>query len=88
MSTIQLIVFDMAGTTVRDEKEVETCFAEAAEQTGLVVSPERITAVQGWAKRFVFETLWKEQLGQAQAAEMEEKVAHSYTVFKSILENH
>lgn len=85
----------MAGTTVRDNKEVETCFAEAAQRTGLVVSAERITAVQGWAKRFVFETLWQEQLHARNAgpspsngSELEAKVDHSYAVFRSILENH
>ncbi|WP_128547372.1 HAD family hydrolase [Larkinella soli] len=87
MSLIQLVIFDMAGTTVRDRKEVEGCFAEAARQTGLIVSGERITAVQGWAKRFVFETLWTEQLGAGDPS-IPERVDHSYAVFRDILENH
>jgi phosphonatase-like hydrolase len=87
MKHIQLVVFDMAGTTIQDRKEVETCFAKAAEQTGLVASAERILAVQGLSKRFVFEMLWQEQTGQTAAA-LNEKVEHSYQVFKSILEDH
>lgn len=87
MKQIQLIVFDMAGTTIQDHKEVETCFAKAAEQTGLVVSAERILAVQGLAKRFVFEMLWQEQTGE-QATALDKRVEHSYQVFKSILEQH
>jgi phosphonatase-like hydrolase len=84
---IQLAIFDMAGTTVRDLKEVETCFAQAARQTGLDVSDERITAVQGWSKRYVFETLWTEQLG-ANAPTLPQHVETSYGLFKSILEAH
>jgi len=87
MNSVQLVVFDMAGTTVRDQKEVENCFARAARQTGLIVSDERITAVQGWSKRFVFETLWKEQLGP-EASDLEQRVDHSYAIFRDILENH
>ena len=61
---IKLVAFDMAGTTVRDEHEVEHCFRQAALQTGLEMSEAEILAVQGWAKRFVFETYWERQLGQ------------------------
>lgn len=87
MKTIQLVVLDMAGTTVQDNKEVETCFAEAAKQSGLLVSMERILAVQGMAKRFVFEMLWQEQTSQP-IASLQDKVEHSYQIFKTILENH
>ncbi|MES2732116.1 MAG: HAD family hydrolase [Bacteroidota bacterium] len=90
MKRIQLVVMDMAGTTVQDHHEVEKCFAEAAHHTGLRASAERILAVQGLAKRFVFEMLWQEQLLQSggSTTELERKVEHSYQVFKSILENH
>lgn len=87
MSAIQLVVFDMAGTTVTDHHEVERCFAEAAAQTGLIVTDERILAMQGLAKRFVFETLWKEQIGE-QHPDVSKHVAVSYTAFTRILENH
>ena len=87
METIQLLVLDMAGTTVQDQKEVESCFAEAARQTGLLASEERILAVQGMAKRVVFQMLWQEQTGEHPAA-LQDKVEHSYRVFRSILEYH
>jgi hypothetical protein len=35
---IDLIIFDMAGTTVRDLEEVEGCFYEAMKRSGLDVS--------------------------------------------------
>lgn len=77
----------MAGTTVQDNKEVETCFARAAELTGLQVSEERILAVQGMAKRFVFEMLWQEQTGDP-VETLQDKVEQSYQAFKTILEKH
>lgn len=85
----QLIVFDMAGTTVRDQHEVEACFAQAAAATGLRTSAARILAVQGQAKRFVFDLLWREQLGpSAPETELTARVDHSYQVFREILESH
>lgn len=86
MQPIQLVVFDMAGTTVTDHHEVERCFAEAAAQTGLPVTAERILAMQGLAKRYVFETLWTEHLGPE--ADVARRVDDSYAVFRTILENH
>lgn len=87
LKDVKLIVFDMAGTTVRDQKEVETCFDQAAKQTGLLMSAEEITAVQGWSKSFVFTTFWKRQLPlHPEKAAME--AINSYHVFRTILENH
>ena len=89
MDELQLLIFDMAGTTVRDEHEVEACFAQAAAATGLRASAARILAVQGQAKRAVFEQLWREQLGAAAAATaLTSCVDHSYQVFREVLEAH
>ncbi|UFH54670.1 HAD family hydrolase [Spirosoma sp. KNUC1025] len=87
MQPIELVVFDMAGTTVTDHHEVERCFAEAARETGLTVSDERILAMQGLSKRYVFETLWKEQLGD-QHPDITRFVDVSYDAFRRILEEH
>ena len=89
MAPLKLMVLDMAGTTVRDQHEVEACFAQAATATGLLATAERILAVQGLAKRFVFETLWREQLGETATAErLTAQVDHSYQVFRQVLEAH
>lgn len=84
---IKLVAFDMAGTTVRDEHEVEHCFRQAALQTGLEMSEAEILAVQGWGKRFVFETYWERQLGQRDEHWLKQ-VDHSFYAFTQILENH
>jgi phosphonatase-like hydrolase len=88
MASLQLVVLDMAGTTVRDLHEVEACFAQAAAATGLHASPERILAVQGQAKRAVFELLWQEQLGASGANLLPMHVEYSYREFRDILEAH
>lgn len=85
---IDLIVFDMAGTTVQDYHEVEFCFAEAALTTGLKVSAERILALQGYSKIEVFKMLWKEASPNLSETNLSKKVNKSYLSFCQILENH
>ncbi len=85
---INLVTLDMAGTTVTDQHEVEACFAEAARKTGLTVSDERILAMQGLHKYFVFQTLWQEILGSRTHPEWQMRVDKSYKVFTEVLENH
>jgi phosphonatase-like hydrolase len=87
MTAIDLVVMDMAGTTVTDHHDVERCFAAAARQTGLSVTDERVLAMQGLAKRYVFETLWTEQLGDGHA-DIPARVDGSYRMFTHVLENH
>ncbi|TKG88486.1 HAD family hydrolase [Puteibacter caeruleilacunae] len=88
MKKVKLVVFDMAGTTVKDENEVEDCFFAAVEETGLTATRERINSMMGWSKRLVFETLWKEQCPNVAEAELEEMIEKSYQKFKTVLENH
>lgn len=87
MTSIKLVVFDMAGTTVRDAREVESCFSKSLEKAGLQIPEERILAVQGWSKYFVFETLWDEKIGRDHS-EYRERVNANYALFKEILEQH
>ncbi len=77
----------MAGTTIQDNKEVETCFARACEYVELGVSEERILALQGYSKIEVFRMLWHEKIG-SEHPEYLENVVYSYDYFKMILEEH
>jgi phosphonatase-like hydrolase len=85
---IDMVVFDMAGTTVRDKNEVEDCFVQALEKTSLKANHDEINAMMGWSKRLVFETLWKRQLHDASKSKIEEKTIQSYEVFRNTLEDH
>ncbi len=85
---IEMVVFDMAGTTVQDKNEVEYCFMKAVDQTGLVTNTEEINSMMGWSKLTVFETLWNKQLAGASATEINFHVNQSYAAFREILEAH
>lgn len=87
MTPIHLVVFDMAGTTIQDKKEVETCFSQACKLTNLEVSDEKILALQGYSKIQVFNLLWSERLGDTHP-DLKERINHSYKVFTEILEEH
>lgn len=87
MTKIKLVVFDMAGTTVRDDREVEECFMQAAIKTGLKAKSERVIAMMGISKKVVFQTLWAEQIDKEDPS-YESNVEESFVEFKEILENH
>jgi phosphonatase-like hydrolase len=87
MLPYQLVVFDMAGTTVQDNHEVEDCFYEAAVQTGLEATRSRINAMHGIPKKIVIETLWDEYIGKNHP-EFDSKVEATFAAFKTILETH
>ncbi|MBK8491406.1 MAG: HAD family hydrolase [Saprospirales bacterium] len=86
MNKIKLVVFDMAGTTVRDDHEVESCIFGAAEATGLEVSWDRVHEMNGLPKKQVFEMLWAEAIG-ADHPDFESNVETSFSVFRKILED-
>jgi phosphonatase-like hydrolase len=48
---IELVIFDLAGTTVADADAVPSCFREALAAAGLEVSAEAVREVRGLPKR-------------------------------------
>ena len=80
MPQIQLVVFDMAGTTVQVRNEVEDCIYRAAHASGLAVSSKRVHDMNGLQKRRIFELLWANVL-PADHPELEARVDHSYAAF-------
>jgi phosphonatase-like hydrolase len=87
MTFTQLVIFDMAGTTVKDQNEVLSCFLEAAAATNLNANPAQVNPMMGWAKKQVFETLWQQQIGSDHPDYLL-KVDTSYATFKAVLEDH
>lgn len=86
---IDLVVFDMAGTTVYDSGGVEYCFTKAAKKSGLRMTANEIKAVQGIKKIEVFNTYWKRQLGEHEdLSRLKEFVDHSFSEFTSTLEEY
>ncbi|MBP1618474.1 MAG: Haloacid dehalogenase domain protein hydrolase [Bacteroidetes bacterium] len=88
LNKIDLIVFDMAGTTVLDQREVEKCFFESIAITSLDATREEINGMMGWSKIAVFETLWRKKLKGTSDIEIKKMTDESYGFFKSILEKH
>lgn len=51
MDDLRLVVFDMAGTTIRDSGQVADSFVSALAENGLEISDEELAAVRGASKR-------------------------------------
>lgn len=54
---LELVIFDMAGTTVDDQGVVNRCFRETLAQNGLAVDPELVDSVMGLPKPEAFRLL-------------------------------
>ncbi len=65
--TIQLAVFDLAGTTVHDPGAVNRCFLESLRAAGLDADPAEIDAVMGLPKPEAFRLLIGKAPGGAEA---------------------
>jgi phosphonatase-like hydrolase len=76
MEALELVVFDMAGTTVEDGGEVPAAFAAALAEHGVHVTPAQIHAVRGAAKRQAVLELTPEGPDRA------ERAARTYDAFK------
>ena len=57
MNNIQLVVFDIAGTTVSDKGEIAVAFADAFKKHGYDVDIAEVNAVMGFRKRDAIKTL-------------------------------
>lgn len=79
MRRIELVVFDLAGTTVQDEGNVLHCLVAAAERHGLQAAPDRVNALMGRNKLEVFRTLLAESHPQKdeEAREAEAQAIHA-----------
>jgi len=88
LRNVEMIVFDMAGTTIKDNHEVEDCFFEAVNKTGLITTHDEINSLMGWSKLAVFQKLWKNQSPNASEKKLYEHIDQSYSVFREILESH
>src|SRR5262245_45181766 len=73
MGPIQLVVFDMAGTTIEDDGAVLRCLVDAVRMYDLPGTPEELNALMGMNKREVFALLAARSYPQD--AEQAERVA-------------
>jgi phosphonatase-like hydrolase len=66
---VRLVVFDLVGTTVRDDGRVLACFLEAGQRHGLEMTPEEVNAFMGASKRQVLEHFVRRRHGAGAGAE-------------------
>lgn len=85
-SGVKLVVFDMAGTTVRDDGMVLECFVAAAEHAGLRVSRAELNDRMGTSKRVVFDELARRQAGPGRDEEARVLADRGYEAFCGVLE--
>src|SRR5687767_1358939 len=79
MQQPQLVIFDMAGTTVEDRGEVPAAFTAALAKHGIEVTPEQVNAVRGASKRQAVLNLLPESRDRSARAEA------AYATFKDQL---
>lgn len=80
-----LVIFDLAGTTIRDRGEVPAAFASALEASGLTVDSGTIAAWRGASKREVLSRLVADQRPALADTEREALVALTYRHFCTVL---
>ncbi|NDC40876.1 MAG: phosphonoacetaldehyde hydrolase, partial [Chitinophagia bacterium] len=81
--SIQLVVFDMAGTTVHDENNVAITLQEALAQYGYAVTIEEVNVVMGYPKPDAIAELLKKFNGDAMNQLLVKEI-HSVFVEKMI----
>jgi phosphonatase-like hydrolase len=85
MSTLDLVVFDMAGTTIQDDGQVLSAFIDALAEGGIEVSEQDLSRWRGASKREVVRVFVERQYGPAAAGNVE-RVENIYATFRNLLE--
>ena len=65
MKKIELVIFDMAGTTVRDDDTVNICLREALAAGQVTVTRDEVNLVMGFPKPIAIQLILERKLGQA-----------------------
>ena len=86
MSEIDLVVFDMAGTTIEDHGEVLTAFKSALEKNHIPVSADFLQKWRGASKKEVLRVCIEEQYGK-DSPDNPRRVAQAYDDFRFLLED-
>lgn len=74
MDALDLVVFDMAGTTLQAADQVPAAFRQAFERLGVVLNDEEIRSVRGRSKREAISDLVARHLGPADVARLAPQV--------------
>jgi phosphonatase-like hydrolase len=86
LKDIKMVMFDMSGTTIRDDNEVMLCFKKALADMNISRPDSQLNAMMGWSKIEVFRTIWREEIASLEVAEV--RARRTYKIFKEHLENY
>jgi len=75
---IELVVLDLAGTTVRDDDAVNRCLAEALAAGGFTITRDDINTVMGLPKPIAIRMLIAGRLGREAAADLVARVHEDF----------
>src|SRR5438445_86303 len=75
---IEVVVFDMAGTTVRDDDAVNVCLREAIHAAGESVTRDEVNEVMGIAKPVAIGKLLEKRSGKPAAATRVEAIHNDF----------
>lgn len=84
MNDIELVVFDLAGTTIADAGEVPEAFTAALQAHGLTVASEALQAVRGASKREVIKHFVESQF-PGETANIIARTGKIFTAFRQRL---
>ncbi len=88
MRNLELVIFDMAGTTVDDNGFVARCFRDAIGAAGVQVSNTQVNEVMGWSKPAAIQQLLRSNAAPETDCEMATKVAMIHDDFVARLTSH
>lgn len=74
MDKIELVIFDLGGTTIQDGGQVVQAFTVALQANGLEVSAEDLQGVRGASKRAVVRRFVEQQFPEAEIETISERV--------------
>src|ERR1044072_8473823 len=85
MNGLELVIFDLAGTTVKDSGQVPAAFIAALAEQGIAVTPEQLNGVRGSSKRqavlhFIPEGPERARRAEAAYTSFREHLAQQYSV--------
>src|SRR6185295_18333536 len=80
MSNVQLVVFDMAGTTVRDRGNVGIAFMDAFRENGIEVPLTEVKKVMGFKKKDAIRTLLN-KFNTAPSGNLDEQIEKIHDAF-------
>jgi phosphonatase-like hydrolase len=86
MKKIDLVAFDMAGTTIEDRNEVLLSFLEAMKENRIPATVEELQKWRGASKREVLRIFIEQQFGKEDPGNRE-RLDQTYAAFRRQLEN-